>query len=64
MSTMLKPIVDIFVRRLRNNHINGTLDMGTSPSNRLQLVDLQDNFIERFDTSRYDKTLMYGFDLI
>ncbi|KAK9287574.1 hypothetical protein L1049_015995 [Liquidambar formosana] len=33
---------------LRNNQLNGTLDIGTSRSNYLQLIDLQANFIDDY----------------
>ncbi|XP_056163409.1 leucine-rich repeat receptor protein kinase HPCA1-like isoform X3 [Syzygium oleosum] len=36
---------------LKNNQLNGTLDIGTSPSNQLQLIDLQINFIDNFKQS-------------
>lgn len=36
---------------LRNNQLNGTLDIGTSHSNQLQLIDLQINFIDNFKQS-------------
>ncbi|KAJ4766781.1 Leucine-rich repeat protein kinase family protein [Rhynchospora pubera] len=34
--------------RLRNNHFNGTLDIGTDYSNQLQLIDLTNNDISAF----------------
>ncbi|KAH1208836.1 putative leucine-rich repeat receptor-like protein kinase [Glycine max] len=34
---------------LKKNQLNGTLDIGTSISNQLDLLDLQINFIEDFD---------------
>nr|POE48273.1 putative leucine-rich repeat receptor-like protein kinase [Quercus suber] len=47
-------------RVLRNNWLNGTLDVGTAYSNQLQLIDLQNNSIENFTGSgiRYNKKLM------
>ena len=47
-------------RVLRNNRLNGTLDVGTAYSNQLQLIDLQNNSIESFTTRAkgYDKKLM------
>ncbi|KAI6678937.1 hypothetical protein NL676_039733 [Syzygium grande] len=36
---------------LKNNQLNGTLDIGTSPSSQLQLIDLQINFIDSFKQS-------------
>ncbi|KAK3419480.1 hypothetical protein EUGRSUZ_G00037, partial [Eucalyptus grandis] len=36
---------------LRNNQLNGTLDIGTSHDNQLQLIDLQTNFIDNFKQS-------------
>ncbi|KAL5555459.1 hypothetical protein UlMin_037695 [Ulmus minor] len=36
---------------LRNNDLNGMLDMGTSYSNQLRLVDLQQNYITKFEGS-------------
>ncbi|KAL0012959.1 hypothetical protein SO802_000028 [Lithocarpus litseifolius] len=45
---------------LRNNWLNGTLDVGTAYSNQLQLIDLQNNSIENFTGSgiRYNKKLI------
>ena len=47
-------------RVLRNNQLNGILDVGTTYSNQLQLIDLQNNSIESFTTRAkgYDKKLM------
>jgi hypothetical protein len=47
-------------RTLRNNKLNGTLDIGTSYSSNLQLVDLQNNSITgKVDTAGgYNKNLM------
>ncbi|KAK7844579.1 hypothetical protein CFP56_010719 [Quercus suber] len=47
-------------RVLRNNWLNGTLDVGTAYSNQLQLIDLQNNSIENFTGSgiRYNKKLI------
>ena len=47
-------------RVLRNNQLDGTLDVGTAYSNQLQLIDLQNNSIEGFTTRAkgYDKKLM------
>ena len=46
-------------RKLKNNQINDTLDMGNSISLALQLVDLQDNKIESVKVSgEYKNTLM------
>ena len=47
-------------RVLRNNQLNGTLDVGTTYSNQLQLIDLQNNSIESFTirAKGYDKKLM------
>lgn len=46
-------------RRLRNNRINGTLDLGSNYSTQLQAIDLQNNFIERFVAgTSYGKELM------
>ncbi|KAL3729194.1 hypothetical protein ACJRO7_026312 [Eucalyptus globulus] len=36
---------------LRNNQLNGTLDIGTGHDNQLQLIDLQTNFIDNFKQS-------------
>ncbi|KAK3419483.1 hypothetical protein EUGRSUZ_G00040, partial [Eucalyptus grandis] len=36
---------------LKNNNLNGTLDIGTSHSNQLQLIDLQINLIDSFKQS-------------
>ncbi|KAF8033885.1 hypothetical protein BT93_C0225 [Corymbia citriodora subsp. variegata] len=36
---------------LKNNQLNGTLDIGTSHSNQLKLIDLQTNFIDDFKQS-------------
>lgn len=36
---------------LKNNNVNGTLDIGTSRSNQLQLIDLQTNLIDSFKQS-------------
>ncbi|KAF8019244.1 hypothetical protein BT93_G0043 [Corymbia citriodora subsp. variegata] len=36
---------------LKNNQLNGTLDIGTSHSNQLKLIDLQNNFIDDFKQS-------------
>ncbi|KAF8019249.1 hypothetical protein BT93_G0044 [Corymbia citriodora subsp. variegata] len=36
---------------LKNNQLNGTLDIGSSHSNQLQLIDLQTNFIDDFKQS-------------
>jgi len=45
-------------RVLKNNQLNGTLDIGTAISNQLELLDLQTNFIEEFnpkiDVSKVD----------
>ena len=38
-------------RVLRKNELNGTLDIGTSYSNRLHLIDLRRNFISTFENS-------------
>lgn len=35
-------------RVLKNNQLNGTLDIGTSISDQLDLLDLQINYIEEF----------------
>nr|POE57755.1 putative leucine-rich repeat receptor-like protein kinase [Quercus suber] len=45
---------------LRNNQLNGTLDVGTAYSNQLQLIDLQNNSIESFTTRAkgYNKKLI------
>lgn len=40
-----------FAKVLRNNQLNGTLDIGTSHDNQLQLIDLQTNFIDNFKQS-------------
>ncbi|XP_057430459.1 leucine-rich repeat receptor protein kinase HPCA1 isoform X2 [Lotus japonicus] len=34
---------------LKNNQLNGTLDIGATISNKLELLDLQTNFVEEFD---------------
>lgn len=34
---------------LKNNKLNGTLDIGTFISNQLDLLDLQLNYIEKFE---------------
>ena len=36
-------------RVLKNNKLNGTLDIGTFISNQLDLLDLQLNYIEKFE---------------
>lgn len=36
-------------RVLKDNLMNGTLDIGTAISNQLGLLDLQNNFIEEFN---------------
>lgn len=40
-----------FDRVLKNNNLSGTLDIGTSYSNNLQLIDLRQNFITEYKTS-------------
>lgn len=40
---------NVMHRVLKKNQLNGTLDIGTSISNNLDLLDLQINFIEDFD---------------
>ena len=47
-------------RVLRNNQLNGILDVGTTYSNQLQLIDLQNNSIESctIKAKGYDKKLM------
>ena len=47
-------------RVLWNNQLNGTLDVDTTYSNQLQLIDLQKNSIESFTirAKGYDKKLM------
>ncbi|KAL5157856.1 putative leucine-rich repeat receptor-like protein kinase [Glycine soja] len=40
---------NVMHRVLKKNQLNGTLDIGTSISNQLDLLDLQINFIEDFD---------------
>jgi len=56
---------------LKNNQLNGTLDIGTSISNQLDLLDLQLNLIEEFkpqiDVSKVKimyATICYYFTLI
>jgi len=34
---------------LKNNNLNGTLDIGTAISDQLGVLNLQTNFIEDFD---------------
>ncbi|XP_017700875.2 probable leucine-rich repeat receptor-like protein kinase At5g49770 [Phoenix dactylifera] len=44
---------------LKNNELNGTLDMGSSISSQLQIVDFQNNSIASFIlTSKYNNTVM------
>ncbi|KAK1370528.1 putative leucine-rich repeat receptor-like protein kinase [Heracleum sosnowskyi] len=44
---------------LKGNTLNGTLDLGSSYSNQLQVVDLQNNFIDGFkDVSGYKNDLI------
>ncbi|XP_056172231.1 leucine-rich repeat receptor protein kinase HPCA1-like [Syzygium oleosum] len=43
---------------MRNNAFNGTLNMGTSVSPNLQLVNLEDNQIEALTTSPYNNSLV------
>ncbi|RDX94881.1 putative leucine-rich repeat receptor-like protein kinase, partial [Mucuna pruriens] len=38
-----------FLAVLKNNQLNGTLDVGASIGNQLNLLDLQTNFIDKFD---------------
>lgn len=38
-------------RVLKNNQLNGTLDIGSSPGSQLQLIDLQINNIDKFQQS-------------
>ena len=47
-------------RRLRGNHFNGTLTIGSDFSTQLQLIDLRDNEISSITVgaSQYSKTLM------
>lgn len=48
-----------YVRKLRNNKFNETLDMGKNIGQQLQLVDLQNNEISAVTVgSGYDNTLM------
>jgi len=53
-------------RTLRNNNLSGTLDVGTSYSRKLQLVDLQNNSITgKVDSAGgYNKNLMYAILVI
>lgn len=48
-------IAVIFVdRELESNQLNGTLVIGTSFTNQLQLVDLQNNKISEFNDAGYN----------
>ncbi|KAH7520882.1 hypothetical protein FEM48_Zijuj08G0192800 [Ziziphus jujuba var. spinosa] len=43
---------------LKNNQVNGTLDIGTTYSNQLQLIDLQYNSITEYKKGLYSDTLI------
>ena len=46
-------------RVLKKNQLNGPLDIGTTHSNRLKLIDLQSNLISRLEEKEaYNATLM------
>lgn len=47
-------------RKLRDNRLNGTLNIGSSYGRGLQLVDLQNNSIERFT----QKAGGYGIQIV
>ena len=38
-------------RKLKNNKLNGTLEIPTNHNNRLRLIDLEKNFITMFENS-------------
>jgi hypothetical protein len=38
-------VLTCFYRVLKRNQLNGSLVLGTTHSNKLKLIDLQDNFI-------------------
>nr|POE48274.1 putative leucine-rich repeat receptor-like protein kinase [Quercus suber] len=42
---------------LKRNQLNGSLDIGTTHSNRLKLIDLQSNLISRLEGEAYNGTL-------
>ncbi|KAK6121246.1 hypothetical protein DH2020_045020 [Rehmannia glutinosa] len=44
----LNPVFRFPISALKNNRINGTLNIGSSHSSQLQLIDLQNNFIDAF----------------
>ncbi|KAK6143799.1 hypothetical protein DH2020_024147 [Rehmannia glutinosa] len=44
----LNPVFRFPISALKNNRINGTLNTGSSHSSQLQLIDLQNNFIDAF----------------
>ncbi|XP_017225911.1 leucine-rich repeat receptor protein kinase HPCA1 [Daucus carota subsp. sativus] len=47
--------------KLRNNAFNGTLDLGSSVSQQLELIDLQNNLISSFIlSSEYHKLMLRG----
>lgn len=48
-----------FDRVLKNNKLNGTLDIGTSFSNNLQLIDLRQNRITEYTNKEFRHKLMY-----
>ncbi|KAJ0010482.1 hypothetical protein Pint_34014 [Pistacia integerrima] len=42
---------------LKNNQLNGTLDIGSSYGSELQFIDLQNNSIDFVEATGYNKTL-------
>ena len=59
MVIVITYIFSITLRKLRNNALNNTLDMGDNICPQLQLVDLQDNQISSVTIrSQYKNTLM------
>ena len=49
-------------RVLKNNHLDGTLDIGTAYSNHLRLIDLRTNSITEYEKriGEYSNKLMYA----
>lgn len=48
VDSLEKLVLVCCLRVLRNNQLNGTLDVGSSYSDQLKLIDLQNNFIVGF----------------
>ena len=52
-------VLTCYNRVLKKNQLNGSLDIGTTHSNRLKLIDLQSNLISHLEEKEaYNATLM------